>query len=170
MNNGFFPDENYKMPSTSNYMKFIDGDNKFRVLSSAIIGYEYWNRENKPIRSRAPFDETPDAKTEKDGSVRVNHFWAFVVWNYNEEKVQILELTQKSIMKFIQAHVKNEKWGDPKGYDIVVNRVGSGFDTEYTISADPHSPVPAEATESLSKKKIQLDALYSGADPFTSQQ
>ena len=36
--NNFFNDTDYEIPETSNYMKFQEGDNKFRVLSSAITG------------------------------------------------------------------------------------------------------------------------------------
>jgi len=158
----FFPDAEYKIPETSNYMKFVEGDNKFRVLSSAIVGYEYFNKDMKPVRSRTPFDETPDIK--KDG--RVNHFWAFVVWNYKAERIQILELTQKGIMKFIQALVKNPKWGNPKGYDITVTRQGSGLDTEYTFVADPHSEIAESIALAYEKKVIDLEALYEGKDPF----
>jgi hypothetical protein len=56
-NNDFFPTADYKVPVTSDYMKFQDGVNTFRVLSSAIIGYEYFNTENKPVRSEEMFDE-----------------------------------------------------------------------------------------------------------------
>lgn len=163
----FFPSEDYKIPSTSNYMKFVDGKNKFRVLSSAIVGYEYWNTQNKPVRSRVPYDEIPeDIKHEKDGSIKISHFWAFIVWNYDAKRVQILEVTQKSIQSAIKAYVDNEAWGNPKGYDIVVTRTGTGFDTEYQVIANPHSPTPPEAQKSLEAKKINLNALYDGSDPF----
>ena len=38
----FLPDD-YDVPNAAaNYMKFQQGTNKFRVLGSAIIGYELW--------------------------------------------------------------------------------------------------------------------------------
>ena len=52
----FLP-ENYKSPE-GNYMKLQDGENTFRVLSSAIVGWEYWNRDNKPVRSEKDFVQT----------------------------------------------------------------------------------------------------------------
>src|SRR3990167_10963883 len=88
-NENFFPTEDYKVPTTSNYMKLSEGEHTFRVLSSAIIGWEYFTTENKPIRSREQFEERPD-DLKKDG--KINHFWAFVVWNYEEKRVQILEI------------------------------------------------------------------------------
>ena len=163
----FFQDKEYKIPTTSNYFKFVEGKNKFRVLDSAIVGYEYWNTSNKPVRSKEQFDEIPeDIKLDKEGNFKINHFWAFPVWNYEEKRVQIMELTQKGIMKSIKAYIDEEDWGDPKGYDLVVTKTGSGFDTEYQTLANPHSPVPAEAVEAYEKKKINLEALYSGDDPF----
>lgn len=162
--NNFFPSNDYKLPVTSNYMKFVEGKNKFRVLSSAIVGYEYFNTDNKPIRSRTPFDVIPD-DIKKDG--RINHFWAFVVYNYDAKRIQILELTQKSLMTYIQNLVNDEVWGNPKGYDIVVTRKGSGLDTEYTPVANPHSPIDQKIKEQFEMMKIDLNALYEGQDPFS---
>jgi len=163
----FFPDEDYKIPTASNYMKFVEGDNTFRVLSSAIIGWEYWNTNNKPVRNKETWNVVPDdIKTEKDGSVRINHFWAFVVWNYNDKRVQILEITQKTIMKYIQGLTKNMAWGNPKGYDITINRSGSGFDTEYTCMANPPTAISKDILKRYESMSINLEALYEGKDPF----
>ena len=163
----FFPQEDYKLPVSSNYMKFQEGDNTFRVLSSAVVGWEYWNTQNKPVRVHDKPEEIPEnIKTEKDGSIKINHFWAFAVYNYEAQKIQILELTQKGIMKTIHGLVKNPKWGDPKGYDITVTRVGTGLDTEYGAVPNPHTPLAGETKEQYEKLNIDLDGLYSGKDPF----
>jgi hypothetical protein len=98
-----FLNSNYEIPQTSNHMKFEIGDNKFRVLSSAIVGFEYWNEANKPIRRRENWNVVPDdIKMDKDGNIKISHFWAFVVYNYSAKKIQILEITQKGIMKYIK--------------------------------------------------------------------
>lgn len=163
----FFPTEDYKLPVSSNYMKFQEGDNTFRVLSSAIIGYEYWNLAGKPVRSQTGWDEVPaDIKMEKDGSYRINHFWAFVVYNYEAKKIQILELTQKGIMKTIQGLVNNPKWGSPSNYDITATRSGSGLDTEYSVVPNPHSAFDESIYRQYEKMQIELEALYAGEDPF----
>lgn len=168
MTNDFFPEADYKLPETSNYMKFKEGENNFRVLSSAVVGYEYWSVDNKPVRSKEAPDETPfDIKREKDGSCRINHFWAFVVYNYEAQKIQILEITQKGIMQYIQGLVKNPRWGNPKGYDLCVTRTGAGFDTEYTTTAIPHSEIDPEITKRYEAMSIDLQALFKGEDPFS---
>mgnify|MGYP001592665758 CR=1 FL=1 len=164
----FFPSADYKVPSTSNYMKFSEGENTFRILSSAVIGWEYWTEDNKPIRSKIALTKIPDdIKMDENGDIQVNHFWAFTVWNYEEKRIQILELTQKGVMKTMQGYIKNEKWGQPNGYDFVITKTGSGMATKYATSVNPHSEIPEDAKEAFLAKKINLEALFDGSDPFT---
>ena len=155
----------YKVPSTSNYLnKFADGKNKIRILSDAVMGFEYWNTEKKPIRSKEMPEEIPqDIQLDKDGKFKINHFWAFQIWNYNEDRAQILMLTKKSIMDAIKTYVDEPDWGDPKKYDLVIIKTGSGFDIEYETIANPHSPIPEKAKNA---PKVNLEALISGDDPF----
>ena len=165
MSDEFFPEEGYKIPTTSNYLnKLPEGETVFRVLSPAIVGYEYFNKENKPVRSRVPFDETP-ADLKKDGVIK--HFWAFVIWNYGAERIQIYEITQKTIQTPIKALIDNPKWGKPFGYDISITRKGTTMnDTEFAVMPNPHTEVAPEIKEAFEKAKVNLEALYDGEDPF----
>ena len=48
----FLPTD-YKIPTKDRYMKWKEGINRFRALTSPILGWEYWNEEDgnrKPIR------------------------------------------------------------------------------------------------------------------------
>lgn len=168
----FLP-KDYEAPKTEgNYYKFKKGDNTFRILSPAIVGFEYWTKESKPIRATEAWEETPaDAKLTKvelpDGRTierfQQKHFWAFIVWNHDSKKVQIMEITQKTIQDAIEAYVENKKWGDPTKYDIVVKAEGDGLERTYTTIAEPHTPAPETDTG-----HINLEALYFSEDPFTS--
>lgn len=154
---------NYTIPTTSRYVKLKQGANKFRVLDSAITGYEWWTDVDggrKPNR-RATFKEAI-----KEGVEPIKHFWAFTVWSYEESSVQVMEVTQKTIMNALKALVENEEWGDPKTYDITVTRAGEGMETEYTITPSPKKPMPAEAKTEMEELKPDLTALYTGGDPF----
>lgn len=158
----------YEIPkSPSGYMKFDLGLNSIRILSSAVVGYEYFNNENKPVRSKEPFEDMP-TDIKKDGKIKP--FWAFVVWNYQTKSVQILELTQKSIMSVIKALVDNPKWGDPKMYDIAITKSGEGLETEYITQGEPPIAEPSEEIKSAyAKKPINLEALFTGEDPFKTE-
>lgn len=168
--NTFLPNE-YKLPSSSNYLKLKDGENTFRVLSSAIIGYEYWNTENKPVRLRnAPKTIPDDIGLDKNGETKkIKHFWAFVVWSYDNNAIQILEITQSTIQGAIKALVDNKKWGTPKDYDITITRSGDGFDTEYQIMPNPHSKLDENIQKAYEEKSINLDKLYEGKNPFATE-
>ncbi len=154
----------YSVPqSPSNYLKLAEGANKFRILSAPIMGYEYWNAKNKPVRSPEYPTQTPDIK--KEGKVK--HFWAMVVWNYKEKKLQIAEFTQATIQEAILALAQNEDWGNPSGYDITINAKDAGtMEVVYTIQPSPHKPIPTEAVEAFESAYINLKALYTSEDPF----
>ena len=161
--NDFLPTD-YKAPA-GKYMKFKEGENRFRVMSSAITGFEYWNTDNSPVRSKTPFTETPGIKKD-GGKSKISHFWAFVVWNYQEDAINVLELTQRGIQGFIKGLVDDKDWGDPKNYDIIVNREGSGLDTEYVVRSSPHKEISEEMKTANRETKINLSKLYTGEDPF----
>src|SRR3990167_2619164 len=150
---GFLPD-GYK--ETGNYMKLQEGENKFRILSSAIVGWEYWNEDKdgnrKPIRKHMDEDLIMSEIQEPD---KVKKFWAFIVWNYKDESIQILELTQNGIKKDLQALINNKKWGSPiDTYDLVVTKTGTGLATKYTTQADPKEPTTKVIKEALKEKFI----------------
>ena len=162
----FLPDGYKKPPSQSNYFKFLEGANKFRVLSSAVVGFEYWTTEPKPIRSKEMFTKTPNAKTDKNGNVRINHFWAFIVWDYRDSKVKIMEVTQTGIQDALIALNMDDSWGDPKAYDINISRKGENLETKYSVIPSPPSPVDIEIARAYNETKIDLEKLFTGEDPF----
>lgn len=166
----FLP-EGYEAPVTGGgFMKLQDGDNVFRILSSAIVGYEYWNIDGKPVRSKEGFLEVPQDIRHKDGKPeRIKHFWAFVVWNYTTKSVEILEIAQSSIQGAIKNIIDDADWGDPKGYDIKINRTGQGIETEYAVSPKPHKEIDPEVLKAYEEKPINLEALYEGKNPFEVQ-
>ena len=142
----------------SNYFRYEDGENTIRILSSAITGFEYFNRDNKPVRSKDGFEDTPS--DIKDGG-KVKEFWAFVIWNYKEEKMQIMEITQKTIMAQVLALINNPKWGDVKSFDITINKSGKSLETQYSIMPSPKTDAPV-----IYENNIKLEKLYDGEDPF----
>ncbi len=160
-NDDFFP-KDYKLPESNSFMKFVAGKNKFRIMSSLTTGFEYWTSEDKPVRSREPFTETPDIKVDpKTGKdTNINHFWAVVVWNYNAEALQLLEITQKGIQKYILNLVNDPDWGKPQGYDIVVTRDGDGLSTKYTVAANPHKDMDPEIVAAYEASDLDPESLF----------
>jgi hypothetical protein len=153
--------EDYQVPqSKSNFYKFVKGENKFRIVSKPVIGYQHWVEEGKTkrcIRSK----EVTGAKDEK-------HFWAFIVYNYEENALQLLELTQKGIMNAIQTIIKKENKGDVFKYDFYVDKKGEKMDTEYVVSNSDNDTKENEVIKEAVDKATILDLslLFEGGDPF----
>lgn len=166
----FLPKE-YEMPiEAGDYLnKFEEGPNSLRILSSAVIGWRWWvnTEDGRGPRRVKTHDEVPsEFLTGKD---KAKHFWAFVVYNYRVKQVQILEITQKTIMRDIRGLVKNPKWGDPKEYDIVITKTKTGsrdMDVEYAVVPEPKEALDEGILQYYKDLDIELEALYSGDDPF----
>lgn len=158
----FLPD-NYQAPSSSmNYMKIQQGENKLRILSQPVIGWEDWGPDNKPIRYR--FSDKPSRPIDPKKPIR--HFWSMIVWNYNEEKVQILHITQATIRKNIEGLSKDSEWGMPYFYDLKITRTGEGKDSEYIVNPLPHKMTPEHVIKAYTEKPCNLEALFLNEDPF----
>ena len=157
----FLPSDYEAPKGNSNYLRLEKGENRFRILSKPILGWEDWENK-KPLRFRR------DAKPEKpiDPQKAIKHFWAFIVFNYFKNEIQIMEITQKSIQGAIEQLSKDSDWGSPFTYDIKIIRGGDGMETEYTINPVPHKPVAAEVLEAFRNKPCHLEALYLGDDPW----
>lgn len=176
-NEPFFP-EGYAPPvSKSRYTSFDIGETKLRILSSAIAGVEFWvedGSKSKPVRFKTgeqPKDQEYIKKTFKpnrNGSYGKN-FVAFTVFNYRTEQIEVCELTQASIIRPLFDLARDEDWGNPIGYDIKINKSGTGVDTSYALSPVPHKPVPVEIQDAYMDTPVKLEALFTGEDPFDCQ-
>lgn len=155
-----FVPKGYELPDNNSFMKFVAGKNKFRILSSLVAGYEYWTGDNKVVRSKTPFVETPGIKVDENGKSSVNHIWVLAVYNYATESIQLLTITQKGIQKYIMGLVNDEDWGSPKGYDIVVTRDSEGLSTKYTVAANPHKAMSADILADYEKSSIDPESVF----------
>lgn len=164
----FLP-EGYESPkSNCNYLKFKKGMNKFRAVSSAVVGYEYWNNDNKPVRlHKYPENMPVDIRKKDDGTpTEIKHFWAFSVIDRADGQIKLLSITQKGVMREIESLVSNKEWGSPQAYDITVQRDGDGLETTYTIQPSPHVELTQEEKQLIANTPINLHALFEGKDPF----
>lgn len=157
----FLP-ENYTAPKSSgSYMKLQDGENKIRILTFPLLGWEDW-LDKKPVRFRYNLKPSKSFDPEKP----VKHFWAFVVWNCLEEKIQILQITQATIMKSLEALVKDADWGLPFFYDIKIYKEGKGTETKYRVNPSPKKAVSEHVIKAFHDKRCNLNALFENLDPF----
>ena len=133
MSEDFLPKDYNVDEAKAKYMRFEGGDNKFRFLDKPLVGYEYWvhadglivqrdekpQQGNKPVRIAKP--TTGDPSIPVDVFEASKEFWAMPVWNYKTEQVQVLEITQKSILRDLTGLARSKDWGSPLNYDNVVS-------------------------------------------------
>lgn len=157
----FLP-ENYEIPkSAGDYLKLEDGENRIRVLSFPVLGWEDWN-DKTPVRYR--FENKPAMSI--DPKKPFKHFWAMIVWNCTLSKIQIWNVTQGTIKHSLDALSKDADWGAPFNYDIKVFKSGEKMETKYVITPVSHKPLTQEILDAFAKKPCNLDALFTNADPF----
>ena len=159
---GFFPD-GYETPvNVSSFMKLEDGANLIRIVSNAVPGYEYWDVDNKPHRSKVKWETQPvNIRLTKEGKpTPIKHFWVFLVYNYKLEAVQSLELTQATVMKSIKALVDNPAWGNPTKYDLSIDKTGKDLATKYSVIPNPKTPLTPEITELVKNTDIDLEGIF----------
>ena len=150
----------------SNYTRLTPGKHRLRVLGAAISGWEWW--EDTPEGGRKPTrlreEENPPVAHAED----IKKFLAMPVWNYDQEKIQILEVTQSTIQRELKALDKDKDWGDLTEYDIEIERTGNDKNTtKYRITPKPKSKLEASTQKAVELGLPVLEALFDGADPFT---
>jgi len=154
----------YEIPTEpSSFVTLEDGDNNFRILSKPVMGYEYWDTNNKPHRQKENWVDVPaDIRIEKKTGKpsKIKHFWNFLVYNYATKSVQTFEITQTTIMKALKALIENPKWGNPDKYDITINRTGKELLTKYAVVPSPHSPITEEIKDALSKSDLKAESIF----------
>ena len=162
----FIP-EGYQEPTSSGgrYTKIEEGKKvKVRILGSPIQGFEKWTVEPKPVRWRTIEQEPPRGDWKPNEQAKL--FWAMPVWNYISDQIELWQITQKTIRQEIAALAQNEEWGDPTEYDLTIGRTGSGLETKYQVHPSPHRQTEDMILKAYANNKPNLEALFSGDDPF----
>lgn len=171
MSNDSFLPENYEAPKAGggNYTKLQDGETRLRILSNPIFGFEYWNTDGKPVRvQQRPNGKPADMRlVDNNGrEEKIKEFWAMKVYNYNEQQMQVCQITQSQIKNALAELSRDADWGHPKQYDVKITRSGKGLETKYVVTPVVPKPVSEEVKKAYGATPINLEALFSGDDPF----
>lgn len=149
---------------------------KIRVMSDYITGKIVWSghtqEEKKPFR----VPEGVAIPTAKIGTnlrsgkpENIRQFVAAICWNYGTERLEIFETDKSTIIGQIFKFEQDEDYGDSKGYDLKISKSGQGMETEYSVVPSPPSKAKPEIVEALKSEPINLEALYTGDDPFNGE-
>lgn len=77
----------------------------------------------------------PLVNKDKWGNTR----YSFVVWNFNEDKAQILSKGMSILRQLQELHTSDEWGGDIRKINIRITSTGEGMETRYTVMPLPNS-------------------------------
>jgi hypothetical protein len=174
-------DPNFEEPKRyGDYTKLEEGENRLRILSEGIFGVEYWKeteeidlrtgkKKKKPIRR--PIEQATTIETSD-----WPYFYAFFVWNYKAQKIQILSSTKRGIVKGLEKLTTSEDWKDVSQYDLIILKTktnpSDNMSVEYSITPRRPTALEAEISEKWENSCFNRNALlllFAGQDPFEYQ-
>ena len=154
--NGFIGADYEQPKGGGGFTELQAGLNKLRILSAPLMMWLEW-RDGKPIRHAYNKDAKPPKGNGQKDSVK--HAWGLIVFNYKTEKIELFECDKQDIITALVDLSRNPSWGHPKNYDVVINKKGSGMDTEYTCQPEPPTEVSNVIVEAYTETPIDLSQL-----------
>ena len=178
-----FFDRGHEIPEKRNqFMKLESGKNRVRFIGNPISGFVFFGKIKrddgsetvKPYRRRESEGEfsleemiNHDVRMKKDGEIEGQKYFVMgLIYNYQKEKLQVLEVTQKSILKALKSYVDSEEYGHPSGYDLTIEKSGEGLNTEYTVVVSPPKPLSTEIEDLVGEISCDLQKVFAGEYPL----
>lgn len=178
-----FFNKGHEIPNKRNqFMRLEAGKNRLRFIGYPISGFLFFGkveREDgsetvKPYRKPESEGEfsleemiNRDARVNKEGEIeKQKYFVAGLVYNYQKQKLQVLEITQKSVLKALKSYVDSDEYGHPVGYDLTIEKKGDGLNTDYTVVASPPKPLASDIEQLVSEASCDLEKIFAGEYPL----
>tara|TARA_R100000388_G_scaffold93598_1_gene78620 strand:+ start:792 stop:1421 length:630 start_codon:yes stop_codon:yes gene_type:complete len=154
--------------------KAYSNPSKIRILGafiddSMIEGWRAFNTSGMPMRKKTKdeIDLSQLGKNNFGQDEKPIRFWAFPVYVFDDNSVQICEIHQVGLMRELERLGNDRNWGDPRLYDVSIMKTGSGNRTAYQVTPS-RSQFPQEHADSVGKAidQIDLQKLFVNEDPF----
>lgn len=115
-------------------------------------------------------DFTRRMNREGTGPEPIKFCLALAVYNFDAAQVQILQLSQKSLIRELDAISQMPDYDDLTAVDFLLGKEGSGLNTEYKLTPVPRKKGAdkdiAAAWDDTRSAGFDLSRLLEGADPF----
>jgi len=166
--------------------KLTDGGSvRFALLSEQPLeGYEVWgaNSEGQSKPFRFDYEPTPEDVVAEmgefepregrggPGTYDIKFFVASPVYNFDAGAVQVMSLTQKSIIKELDQISQMDDYEDLLAWDFNLSKKGSGLLTEYTLRPVPRKKGAQEHIDAAwieaKSNGFDITRLLTGGNPF----
>ena len=168
----------YKVPSSGqvffNPSRIEEGQSaRIRVLGNfqhpktGVYGWSSWDKTaHKNVCHRVEYTEEARAQLLSKGYDEPRHFWALLIYNWEEMRPQVMEITQKTLQKELIKNFDDEDLGSPYTYDIKIRKNGSGMSTKYEVTTLQRSKLPEDVIEQINSSAFNVSNLLTGEEVF----
>lgn len=122
----------------NDFMALEEGSNQVRLITSPYQFYIHWTKDSTGAnrKVRCALDGCPLCQNGERASAR----WYAGVLNRKSNRPAVLEIGPQIFKQILQL-AKKDKWGDPRKYDIDVERQPKGSQPLYITSPEPKEPL-----------------------------
>ena len=143
---------NYKKPT--DYIKFSQGDNRIRIITSGAVGYSHGIRTArgyKPL-GLCRGDDCPHCKK----GVEAKRTWRWIAYDFTDEDVKLLDAGVQVGNGICELAAKLQD--DPQNFDIIIHKTGEKRDANYLVTKAKDEKLMSK--KDLSAKKRYLISKY----------
>lgn len=136
------------------FIKLDEGSNVVRIFTKPYQFYTAWTTDatGKQRKIRSAVENCPLVKRGEKISAR----WYVGVLNRKNKRTSILEVGPQ-IYKQILGLRKKTNWGDPRAYDMDIERQPAGSQPLYIVSPEPKEPLTADEKVSIREFLSRVD-------------
>jgi len=137
-------------------MGFVEGENKIRIVSTGVIGFQHVMKTAKRFINLGICSEDENCENCRKG-FEPKRIWKWMILDYADNRIKILDagpMLGNQICEIASIS------GDPQEYDILVNRVGEKLKTEYTARKGESGEISEDIKKNLEFSKKRLTNKY----------
>ena len=142
--------ENYKKPS--DFMTFLEGENKIRAVSTGVIGFQHGMRTANRYINLGLCSEDESCENCKKG-YEPKRVWKWIVLDYADNRVKILDAGPMLGNQICEL-------GDPQEHDLLIQATGQKLKREYTTTKGEPVELPEDIKKTLEFSKKRLVNKY----------
>jgi hypothetical protein len=113
---------------------------------------------------------TPREGRGGPGTADVKFAIAVPIWNYEAGSVQVMQITQKSLLRELDAISQQEDYANLLEWDMTISKKGSGLNTEYRLRPAPRKKGTQDTISSAWKEALDagfdISRLLTGGNPY----
>jgi hypothetical protein len=129
----------------SDIMKLEEGENTVRIMSNPIQFYVNWcnGPDGSKRKFNSPIDDPAMLRRLEDSGFKRSARWFVKVLDRRDNKFKALDIGPQ-VFNGIKSLYSNKRWGKVTGYDITITRAPKGTQPLYSVTPNPHEPIPGD--------------------------